>query len=431
MKTPTTALILTTIALLASSDAASAQSWRQDAWQDDAPASATTSAPSNGWQPRATASSRTMKAPTTGQTHSSGRNVVFSDPASNDYRVKARQRARFVGEQQPEVIPPGTTELAPLADENAFLGDGNPAPSPSGCATCGGECGDQCGCDECDGAECGPPCCDFGYELFDGRCGRLLRDVTVFAGGDAFKGPLDAGTNGNFGLNEGINFAGPLGDPWGCGYQIGANFVQSNFSGAPTITVGDYNLRAAFRRQTFLTAGLFRRAECCGFQGGVAFDYLHDEYYQQADLKQIRSETGFVINDSYEIGYYGAYGVGTDRVLDGKLDPTDMFALYVRRYFDNGGEGRIWGGATGNGDGLLGADLWVPLGKGFAIENRINYMIPKEGTGSTAQPRESWGLTIQLVWYPGQNASCMKQNPFRALFNVADNSLFMVDRLAQ
>ena len=85
-------------------------------------------------------------------------------------------------------------------------------------------------------------------------------------------------------------------------------------------------------------------------------------------------------------------GSDKDRVIDGKLDPTDMFVLYVRRNFENGGDGRIWAGATGNGDGLLGADLWVPLGKGFALENRINYMIPKQGRGDTAQTRESWGL---------------------------------------
>ena len=161
----------------------------------------------------------------------------------------------------------------------------------------------------------------------------------------------------------------------------------------------------------------------------MAYDFLQDNYYETSNLQQIRSETGWVIDNVYEIGYYGAYGVGTDRVIDGKLDPTDMFVLFARRNFENGGNGRIWGGATGNGDGLLGADVWVPLGKGFAIENRINYLIPKEGRGDTAQPRESWGLVIQLVWYPGQNARCQQQNPYRAMFNVADNSLFMVDRL--
>jgi hypothetical protein len=110
------------------------------------------------------------------------------------------------------------------------------------------------------------------------------------------------------------------------------------------------------------------------------------------------------------------------------LDATDMFALYVRRNFENGGDGRIWAGATGNGDGLIGVDVWVPLGKGFALENRINYLIPQPGRGNI-QTNESWGLMVQLVWYPGQNAKCQQQNQYRPMFNVADNSLFMVDRL--
>jgi hypothetical protein len=57
-------------------------------------------------------------------------------------------------------------------------------------------------------------------------------------------------------------------------------------------------------------------------------------------------------------------------------------------------------------------------------------MIPKGGSES-AQTHESWGLVIQLVWYPGQNAKCQQKNPYRPIFNVADNSLFMVDRLAR
>ena len=243
---------------------------------------------------------------------------------------------------------------------------------------------------------------------------------------------MDRGTNGNFGLNEGLNLARPLGDPWGCGFQIGANFVQSDFSGAPRVNVGDYRLDASMRKQYFTTAGLFRRADPCGgLQWGVAYDYMHDVYYENANLQQIRSETGWVIDSTYEIGYYGAYGIGTDRVFDGKLDATDMFVFYARRNFENGGNGRLWGGATGNGDGLIGVDLWVPLGKSFALENRLNYMIPKEGTGTNAQSRESWGFVVQLVWYPGQNAKCQQQNPYRAMFNVADNSLFMVDRVEQ
>ncbi len=323
-----------------------------------------------------------------------------------------------------EIVEPGVTQFEPMASNGVFAGS-------RGCANCGDATGGCDTCNACDDAPCGEAC-DLGWEVFDGRCGPFLRGLSVFAGADAFKGSMDRGTNGNFGLNEGLNLARPLGDPWGCGFQIGANFVQSDFSGAPRVNVGDYRLDASMRKQYFTTAGLFRRADPCGgLQWGVAYDYMHDVYYENANLQQIRSETGWVIDSTYEIGYYGAYGIGTDRVFDGKLDATDMFVFYARRNFENGGNGRLWGGATGNGDGLIGVDLWVPLGKSFALENRLNYMIPKEGTGTNAQSRESWGFVVQLVWYPGQNAKCQQQNPYRAMFNVADNSLFMVDRVEQ
>jgi hypothetical protein len=335
------------------------------------------------------------------------------------------------GAPQYESIPPGSV----FSDEPPMRHRG----APSG--EFGGSMFDECG-------SCAEPCgrceepCDLGWEEFDGCCGPFLRGLSVFVGADAFKGPLDGrGSNGNFGFNEGLNLARPLGDPWNCGYQLGVNFVQSDFSGVSIAedpgTTPSLNVPANYRRQYFVTAGLFRRAQCWGFQGGAAFDYLHDVYYQQSDLQQLRTETSYLFDNTYEIGYYGAYGISSDtdrrrqRKLDGKLDPTDMFVLFLRRKFENGGDGRIWAGATGGGDGLVGADLWVPLGTSFALENRVNYLIPKHTVGNSDQPRESWGFVIQLVWYPGQNAKCQQQNPYRPMFNVADNSLFMVDRLAK
>jgi len=324
-----------------------------------------------------------------------------------------------------EVIPPGQPQqrFEPLADDGVF--------AEAGC--CGNVC-DPCGCPPCG------DCCDLGWEVFDGRCGQWLRGLSVFAGADGFKGPMDRGAlgNGNFGLNEGVNMARPLGDPWGCGYQIGVNFVQSNFSSDKDPQTGLREL--PFRRQYFATAGIFRRADpCCGgFQWGVAYDYLHDVYYQDSNLQQIRSELGFVFDQCNEIGFYGAYGIGGDQIhegrqLVGRLDPTDMFTMYYRRQFEQGGNGRLFAGATAHGDGLLGADLWVPLGRGFAVENRVTYLIPNgKITGqrdNPSQQRESWGLVLQLVWYPGQNALCQRENPYRAMFGVADNSTFMVDSL--
>ena len=177
-----------------------------------------------------------------------------------------------------------------------------------------------------------------------------------------------------------------------------------------------------------------------GWQWGVVFDLLHDTYYQQSDLKQIRTETGYLFNECTEIGYSGAYGVGGDSiqnrlrlptgqvtVVNAFLNPTDQFVVYFRRHFQNGGDGRIWGGLTGMGDGLFGADAWVPLGGSWALQNTFNYLIPKQGRGdSGGQVNESWSLAINLVWYPGRSTKCLGTSCYRPVLNVADNSLFMV-----
>ena len=439
-KTCSVGVLLLGSTLWATQASAETEVW-QDVWQEKGNTAAAHTTSSVDWEqralkrpqaPRPTAQ-RWVSPQRVAQRPSYDQGHMETIPVPEESATPIQKRAGPV--EDAEVIEPGATQFEAIPPGSIFGND--PSGSRRGCASCGhgggafaGDCGDSGPCDECgpDGQ------CDFGWEVFDGCCGPFLRGLSVFAGVDGFKGPLDrGGANGNFGTNEGLNLARPLGDPWGCGYQIGANFVQSDFSGASVVTADGLSLRAPFRRQYFATAGIFRRALGRGFQWGLAYDFLHDIYYQNANLQQIRSETGFVLDETYEIGYYGAYGVATDkdRVIDGKLDPTDMFVCYIRRNFENGGDGRIWGGATGNGDGLLGADLWVPLGKGFALENRINYMIPKQGRGETAQSRESWGLLVQLVWYPGQNAKCQQKNPYRPIFNVADNSLFMVDRLAR
>ena len=264
-----------------------------------------------------------------------------------------------------------------------------------------------------------------------------MQDLSLFAGVHGFKGPADQGRNGNFGLQEGVNFGSPIGGPFPIAFQVGMAAVQSNFSGDQAdqslATGNQLDVRRGDRDQIFLTTGLFHRAPCGGWQGGVAFDLLNDAYYDRADLTQFRTEVGYVFaGGCREVGYFGAYGSGTDsfRLADQSflhLDPTDMHALYYRRYFNQGGEGRVFAGFSGQGDALLGADLRVPVGHSWALENRVGYLVPKQARGAPGQPEESWGLTIQLVWYPGRSARCINRSPFRPLFGVADNATFMVD----
>jgi hypothetical protein len=343
-------------------------------------------------------------------------------------------------DQLPDIVP----DSAPMPADEAYTGEAYPDEAyyePGGCATCGA--GEPCGtCGPCDGG-CGVGCSSFGYCsagwggpecVWQGWWHRhccWVRNLYLFAGVHGFKGPADQGRNGNFGFHEGLNWGAPLGGPWGLGYQLGMQAVHSNFSGDQADTV----VRTADRNQIFFTGGLFRRALCGGWQGGVVFDLLHDDYYGTADLRQIRTESALVFSGCREIGFWGNFGVGDDafefdlqdRLLQ-PIGPNDTYSLFYRRHFSGGGQGRGWVGLSGNGEAVLGADCTIPLGTSWALENNFIYLIPKEGHGDGGQQDETWSVSIQLVWYPGRQASRVFQNPFQPLFSVADNSHFLLDR---
>jgi hypothetical protein len=338
-------------------------------------------------------------------------------------------------------------DLGPIPQETAYEGaeiagdpnamqyepltEGGPLAGPAPCD--GGDCD---GCCECGGDYCNAE----NRPIFGYLCDWGHRNLALFGGVHGYKGPRDRGMNGNFGFQEGVNFGSPLGDPWGCGFQIGFQALQSNISGNQVS-----GSPRADRHQYFATAGIFRRAEVGKVQWGVVFDYLYDNYAESSSFKQIRSETGWLFNERTEIGYAGAYGIGGDNttvstprqtLLVSRLDPTDQFVVYIRRYFENGGDGRLYGGVTGKGDGLLGADVWIPLSGSWALQNDFTFLIPKEGRGSTVdangvtvggQVRETWGVALNLVWYPGRSARCVGESCYRPVLNVADNSQFIVN----
>jgi hypothetical protein len=178
---------------------------------------------------------------------------------------------------------------------------------------------------------------------------------------------------------------------------------------------------------------LFRRANCSGFQGGVAYDYLSDRFNEDIDLSQIRCELSYLFHEYGEIGYYGSYGLNSSPLkheLELQREQTnmralDLYAFFVRHYFENCGDGRVWGGVTGYGDGAIGADFWLPLGRNLALENAVTYVIPKGGN----HERESWGLAMSLVWYPGRSTTIQQHNPYRPIFNTADNTTFVSQRV--
>ena len=315
-------------------------------------------------------------------------------------------------------------ELMPL--EGEYVGT-------EGCSSCGSGNGcDSCGetCGSCmPGRWQGQGVC---YQLWNECTSRLSRNTTFFAGVHGFKGPVDLqGVNGNFGFHEGLNVGIPMGGPCGIGLQAGVQAVHSNFSndqvaGAPR----------SDRDQVFLTTGIFRRPVCGGLQWGVVFDLLHDNYYDETQVGQIRTELSHSRPNQRDIGFWGAFGVSDDNitftqnnvVTTSLVRPVDVYALFYRRHFTGGGQGRVWVGLTNESDTIFGGEITVPLGTSWALENNFAYMLPKEARGVGGEQNENWSVMMQLVWYPGRHAACVRENPYNPLFGVADNTWFLVRR---
>jgi hypothetical protein len=241
-------------------------------------------------------------------------------------------------------------------------------------------------------------------------------NFSVFGGVHNFKSPVNLVGQSNFGTQEGVNWALPIWAEIGLGGQIGIGVTQSNFqdSGFP---FDDY------RNQTFVTGGLFHRPACDqGLQYGLVFDWLHDEFYDNFDIAQLRGEISWLFDRRDEIGFWFASGVIDDRVSHQFLAPADFevidqYAFFYRRRFCQGGDARIWGGFTGNDAGLIGADFSLPVAKCWSIEGGFNYVITDHHTQGLSD--ETWNLGMNLVWSWGCNACC--RSAYRPLFNVADN----------
>lgn len=280
-----------------------------------------------------------------------------------------------------------------------------------------GGCCDGSGCAQCCPAPCATIC---------------FTNLEAFAGAQGFTGPMNRGGTGSFGFNEGFNWGFPLPFFNGAfGGQIGLRATQSNLSAA--------EFTDANRDQLFLTGGVYRRVDW-GMQGGLVFDYMSQDWYATTDLMQIRGEVSWVFPCSHELGVWFTSGTqvndATSTLPQLQLqaleswEPTDLCAFFYRYRFNesNGSEARVFAGFSGQGDGLLGADVVIPVGTRFGFEANAAYLMPDEsaGTAGGGQAQESWNLGLGIVWYPGCRNSC-GPDYFRPLFRVADNGSFMVD----
>ncbi len=259
------------------------------------------------------------------------------------------------------------------------------------------------------------------------------RDFTASAGVTSFQNQSNFGLLANNGTNEYLNWAMPFWNAFGIGWQLGAREVQTNFQ-QPTLSNSQGTFQANSRQQTFVTTGFFTRAfEGRGLQGGAVYDYLSESYFEQIDVSQIRGELSYVWG-YHELGFWGAFNVLEQQgnLVPGQRTPgvastIDLYTAFYRLHFGDANEARVWGGASGNGQGIVGSTIRAPLARSVAMEGNFTYLLPDKsqtyslgGTSVTFSP-SAWNMSINLVYYPAGRARRSLASPYRPLFDVADN----------
>ena len=263
---------------------------------------------------------------------------------------------------------------------------------------------------------------------------RWYRDFSAGAGITAFQNQSNFGLLGNYGTDEYVNWAMPFWNAFGVGWQIGARGVQTNFQ-QPTLSDSQGTLRANSRDQVFVTTGFFTRAfEGRGLQGGAVYDYLSDSYFENVDVAQIRGELSYVWG-YHELGFWGAFNATEQKgsfspngVSKGMVSTVDLYTAFYRLHFGDANEARVWGGASGNGQGVVGSTIRAPMSRSLALEGTFTYLLPDKSQTVQLDPTTSvtfapsaWNLSANLVWYPAGRARRGLASPYRPLFDVADN----------
>ncbi|RCS54373.1 hypothetical protein DTL42_04295 [Bremerella cremea] len=292
-----------------------------------------------------------------------------------------------------------------------------------GCTSCQGG-----GCESCEtcGDSCNTWCVPICFSL-------SLEDLSVRAGVEGFKGPLNRGVDGSFGFLYGINWGTPFfGKSSGLGFQLGINGSSTNMHEA--------SFTDKSRNQFFMTAGLFRRVDW-GWQGGVVLDYMSDDWYYSLTSSQIRGELSWKFQSRNEFGFWFTasdhvstvnalitpQGSSTPLTISQNYQPNNMFAFFYRTPLDIcGGEMRFSGGWTEDRMGLLSADMNIPVTQCLAVETNFLYLIPRDSNNRpTPYVDETWNVGFNLVWYPRAcSAASAGKSYYRPLFNTATNGTF-------
>ncbi|MDG1874276.1 MAG: hypothetical protein P8J27_10225 [Mariniblastus sp.] len=393
----------------------------------------------------------------------------------NLVRTKSPLRPKLQSRQGLQTPPPANDlpqqRVAQLTNET-FIEGGSPVMSSPmestvvGCASCGqangcmgGDCGGgivmEGGCVDGECSSCNS--CGVAGGYFQGQCcgrggcppgscwitglGQLFYHGEYFGGATSFRSQLfdapgtttgDLANDNSHGFYGGVNVGLPL-CRLSCGLfsgQVGVRAVQTNFNGS--------EFSPSSRSQMFVTAGIFRRVDY-GLQAGVVADILHEEWFSDSDLVQIRGDLGWVSPSGSTMGFRFATNVQDDvnsgifngNPFAGLVQSTEnTYRFYYRKDCELGyGEGFL--GWTDSNQTILGMDYDMSLGDRLALQAGFTYYLNDDGVpaGTNVQggnAAEAFNVFVGFAFRPRGVAHYRSYD--RPMFSVADNGSMLITR---
>ncbi len=283
----------------------------------------------------------------------------------------------------------------------------------------------------CNGGDCDP--CP---ECFWHGFGGLISNADFRLGVHGFKNAANRDQDGSFGFQGGVNLGLPL-KRLTCGLfsgSLGVNSVQSNFAGS--------SFTEENRNQLFVTAALFRRVDQ-GLQGGVAYDFLKEDWYTGFGISQLRSEVSWVTERGNSFGFRYTKAQATEtslsvlnNVLGGQTLVTENWVamrqyrtFYRKQVCDGEGYVEFSAGHTDEKHTILALDFNTPLrNEALRFYGGFTYLLPQDTIlGGNGAGNETWNVAMGIQFTPYKRRGYCRFNV--PLFDVADNGSFQVRRL--
>ncbi len=268
---------------------------------------------------------------------------------------------------------------------------------------------------------------------FQESCWNWTDSLEFFAGLDGSKQPQDFGVNAQFGGRIHANWAMPISQENGVGFQVGTAVSQTHHAVAVTHAIEG----STQRTQSFTTAGIFQRT-ASGWTWALVDDFLYQEDYDSTSLMQLRGRVGYDLNGRDEIGVFGmAPLIGADATYAGNpvhLRSLAQGSLFWRHTWEFGGQTTSWLGmserhgqaniALGDRSNtrvvpVFGSDIQLPLNDHWAIYGEANFVTPAD-TGTV-------DAFLGFAYYPGGGAVLWRKRAFSPVLPVASSPSMSVN----